>query len=170
MMSIYDPQETKPSTAGGGLGKHPRDGGTGLAVVALGVAAYLFVELRDARTQIAALQARGGLASSSDKRTKELDLSLAAVRGQTATIAERTGVTEAELEKTAKAARQLREEQRKGQENLDDARRRGRQGEGRRGREQGGDRGRHRPSCSARSATSASRAGSSRATRTSSPL
>jgi hypothetical protein len=119
MMSITDPQETQSSTTGGGsntLGM----AGIGLAVVALGVAIYLFVELRDAHHQIGALQARvTDLASNSDKRTKELDLSLAAVRGQTATIAERAGVTESELEKTAKAARQLREEQRKGQENLD---------------------------------------------------
>jgi hypothetical protein len=57
-------------------------------------------------------------ATSADKRAKELDLSVAAVRGQTAQIAERAGVTEGELEKTAAAARQLREAQRKGQENL----------------------------------------------------
>ncbi len=118
MMSITDPPETTSSSTEGG--KTLGLAGTGLAVVALGVATYLFVELRDARHQIGALQARmTDLASNSDKRTKELDLGLAAVRGQTATIAERTGVTEAELEKTAKAARQLREEQRKGQENLD---------------------------------------------------
>jgi hypothetical protein len=40
------------------------------------------------------------------------------VRGQTATIAERAGVTEAELEKTAAAAQQLRAAQRKGQEEM----------------------------------------------------
>jgi hypothetical protein len=119
-MSINDPQDAKPSTAEGGLGNTLGMAGTGLAVVALAVAAYLFVELRDAHKQIGALQTRlADVASSSDKRTKELDLGLAAVRGQTATIAERTGVTEAELDKTAKAARQLREEQRKGQENLE---------------------------------------------------
>src|SRR5215471_8175056 len=119
MMSITDPQETQSSTTGGGsstLGI----AGIGLAIVALGLAAYLFAQLRDAHQQIGALQARvADLATNSDKRTKELDLGLAAVRGQTATIAERTGVTEAELEKTAKAARQLREEQRKGKEDLD---------------------------------------------------
>ena len=120
MMSITDPQETQASTTGGGSGNTLGIAGTALAVVALAVAAYLFVELRAAHQQIGALQARvADLASNSDKRTKELDLGLAAVRGQTATIAERTGMTEAELEKTAKAARQLREEQRKGQENLD---------------------------------------------------
>jgi DNA anti-recombination protein RmuC len=119
MMSITDPQETQSSTTGGGsstLGI----AGIGLAIVALGLAAYLFAQLRDAHQQIGALQARvADLATNSDKRTKELDLGLAAVRGQTATIAERTGVTEAELEKTAKAARQLREEQRRGKEDLD---------------------------------------------------
>ena len=118
MMSITDPQETQSTTGGGSstLGI----AGIGLAIVALGLAAYLFAQLRDAHQQLGALQARvADLATNSDKRTKELDLGLAAVRGQTATIAERTGVTEAELEKTAKAARQMREEQRKGKEDLD---------------------------------------------------
>jgi len=120
MLSINEAQETRSSNPGGGLGSVAAMVGVGLAVVALGVAGYLFVELRDARAQIGALQARvTDLASTGDKRTKELDLGLAAVRGQTATIAERAGVTEAELEKTALAARQLREAQRKGQENLD---------------------------------------------------
>jgi hypothetical protein len=96
--------------------------GTALAVVALVAATYLFLDLRDARRQIGALQARvgelGTQATNADKRTKDLDLGLAAVRGQTETVAERVGVTAAELEKTAAAARQLRDEQRKGQENL----------------------------------------------------
>ena len=119
MNSILETPEAKPSTTGGGLGKALGMVGTGLAVVALGLAAYLFVELRaarsDARVQIARLTE---LASNADAKTKELDLALAAVRGQTAAIAERAGVTEAELEKTAKAARLLREEQRKGQEHV----------------------------------------------------
>ena len=77
------------------------------------------LELREARKQIGGLQTRvTELASTGDKRTKELDLGLAAVRGQTAQVAERAGVTEAELEKTAAAARQLRDAQRKGQESL----------------------------------------------------
>jgi hypothetical protein len=121
MNSITDTEETKPSTptAGGGLASMLGMVGTGLGVVALAAAAYLFVELRGARKQIADLQGRvGEVASTADKRTKELDLGLAAVRGQTATVAERAGVTAAELEKTAAAARQLREEQRKGQESL----------------------------------------------------
>ena len=93
--------------------------GTALAVVGLVAATYLFLELREARRQLASLQTRvGELAASHEKRRKDLDLAVAAVRGQTAEVAERAGVTEAELEKTAAAARQLREEQRKGQENL----------------------------------------------------
>lgn len=115
MSSILETPETKPPAGGGGVGKTLGMVGTGLAVVALGVAAYLFGELRDTRRQIAVLTEQ---ATSADKRAKELDLSVAAVRGQTATIGERAGVTEAELEKTAAAARQLREAQRKGQENL----------------------------------------------------
>jgi hypothetical protein len=115
MTSILETPENKPSSTEGGPGKTLGMVGTGLAVVALGVGTYLFVELRDARRQIAQLTAQ---ATSADKKTKELDLGLAAVRGQTVTIAERSGVTEAELEKTAAAARQLREEQRKGQESL----------------------------------------------------
>ncbi len=118
MNSITDTQETKPAAEGGrssALGMV----GTGLAVVALGAAIYLFVELRQARQQIAALRTQvTEFASTGDKRTKELDLGLAAVRGQTEAVAEKAGVTQAELEKTAAAARQLREEQRKGQEGL----------------------------------------------------
>ena len=90
--------------------------GIGLGVVALGLATYLLVELRDARRQIAQLSEQ---TKSSDKRAKELDLAVAAVRGQTVTVAQRAGFTAAELEKTAAAARQLREEQRKGQADLD---------------------------------------------------
>jgi DNA repair exonuclease SbcCD ATPase subunit len=119
MISMSDTPETKAENPGAGPGSALGMAGTVLAVVALGVAVYLFVALRDARSQIATLQARlTDVATSADRKTKELDLGLAAVRGQTATIAERTGMTEAELEKTANAARQLREEQRKGQENL----------------------------------------------------
>jgi len=121
MNSITDTHETKPAapTAGGGLASALGMLGTGLAVVALAAATYLFLELRDARKQIGVLQARvGELAATGDKRTKDLDLGLAAVRGQTAAVAEKAGVTAAELERTAAAARQLRDEQRKGQESL----------------------------------------------------
>jgi uncharacterized phage infection (PIP) family protein YhgE len=107
--------ETETRSSAGGVGKALGIVGTVLAVVALGVATYLFVELRDARKQIARLAEQ---ASSADKRAKELDLSVAAVRGQTASIAERAGITEAELDKTAATARQLREAQRKGQEQV----------------------------------------------------
>jgi DNA repair exonuclease SbcCD ATPase subunit len=79
------------------------------------VAAYLFVGLRDARREIARLTAQ---AADADKKAKDLDSDLAAVRGQTATIAERAGVTEAELEKTATEAQKLRAAQRKGQETV----------------------------------------------------
>jgi hypothetical protein len=120
MSSITETQETKsPATAGGGLSSAIGVLGAGLGVVALAAAVYLFVELRDARKQIDALQARvGELATTADKRTKELDLGLAGVRGQTAAVAEKAGVTATELERTAAAARQLRNEQRKSQESL----------------------------------------------------
>ena len=118
MSSITDP-EKKPESTGGGSPNVLAMVATGLAVVSLGASVYSFVALGDARRQSAGLQTRvGELASTADKRTKELDLGLAAVRGQTATVAEKAGVTEAELEKTAAAARKLREDQRKGQENL----------------------------------------------------
>jgi ABC-type transporter Mla subunit MlaD len=120
-MSSINLQDEKPPepAAGDPLPKALGILGTALALVALAAATYLFLELRDARKQIGALQGRvGELTSTAEKRAKELDLNLAAMRGQTATIAERAGVTEAELERTAQAARQLREEQRKGQENL----------------------------------------------------
>jgi hypothetical protein len=121
MSSITDTQETKTAAplAGGGLASVLGMLGLGLAVVALGAAIYLFLGLRDARKQIATLSARvGDLAATGDKRTKDLDLGLAAVRGQTAAVAEKAGVTATELERTAAAARQLRDEQRKGQESL----------------------------------------------------
>jgi hypothetical protein len=121
MSLMGDTQDTKPA-AGDGLPKALGFLGTGLAVVGLIAATYLFLELREARKQIGALQARAGelgtQASSAEKRTKELDLGLAAVRGQTAAVAEKVGVTAAELDRTAAVARQLREDQRKGQESL----------------------------------------------------
>jgi hypothetical protein len=113
-----DTPQTAPTGGGGASGVLPLVA-TGLAVLALGAAVFLFVQLRDARRQVGALQARlADVASASDKRTKDLDLGLAALRGQTEAVAERAGVTASELERTAAAARQLREEQRKGQENL----------------------------------------------------
>jgi hypothetical protein len=116
MNSILETPETTPKADGGGLAKVLAIVGIVLGVVALGVVTYLFRELGDARQQIARLTDQ---AASTDKKTKELDLSMAAMHGETKTIAERAGVTQAELEKTAAAARQLREGQRKGQENLE---------------------------------------------------
>lgn len=124
MSSIINTPDPKPAapSSGDGLPKALGFLGTGLAVIALAAATYLFLELRDARKQIGALQTRvgelGAQASSADKKTRDLDLGLAAVRGQTATIGERAGVTAAELDRTAAVARQLRDEQRKGQESL----------------------------------------------------
>src|SRR4029077_3165861 len=108
MDSILENSETKPSAAGGGLGTILGIAGTALAVVSLGLAIYLFVGLRDARRQIARLTEQS---AEADQKAKDLDSSLATVRGQTATIAERAGVTEAELEKTAADAQALRESQ-----------------------------------------------------------
>jgi hypothetical protein len=115
MSSILDTSETKPSATGGGLGAVLGIVGTVLAVVALGLAIYLFVGLRDARQQIARLTQQS---TETEKKAKDLDSGLAAVRGQTATIAERAGITEAELEKTAAEAQQLRESQKKGMATL----------------------------------------------------
>ena len=120
MGTITDRDDAEPgaSAAGGASGALPMVA-TGLGVAALGLAIYLFVELRDARKQVGALQAKvADLASTADKRAKDLDLGLAAVRGQTAAVAEKAGLTASELERTAAAARQLRADQQKGQENL----------------------------------------------------
>jgi hypothetical protein len=112
---LDDAPERKPSGGGGGLGTVLGIAGTALSVVALGLAIYLFVGLKDARKEIARLSAQG---TEADKKTRDLDSGLAAVRGQTATIAERAGITEAELEKTAAEAQQLRESQKKGMASL----------------------------------------------------
>jgi len=116
MTSILEVPEEKAPAAARGPSQALAMAGVGLGVVALGLATYLLVELRDARRQIAQLSEQ---TKSSDKRAKELDLALAAVRGQTVSVAQRAGFTAAELEKTAAAARELREEQRKGQAGLD---------------------------------------------------
>jgi hypothetical protein len=116
MTSILEVPEEKPAAAASGPSQALAMAGIGLGVVALGLATYLLVELRDARRQIAQLAEQ---TKSSDKRAKEMDLALAAVRGQTVSVAQRVGVTASELDKTAAAARELREEQRKGQAGLD---------------------------------------------------
>ncbi|HET9315650.1 MAG TPA: hypothetical protein VFQ51_08670 [Vicinamibacteria bacterium] len=115
MSSILESPETKPSNAGGGLGTILGIVGTALAVVSLGLAVYSFVGLRNARQEIARLTEQ---AADSDKKSKDLDSGLAAVRGQTKAIAERAGVTEAELEKRAQEAEELRDAQRKGLQNV----------------------------------------------------
>jgi len=116
MTSILETPETRPSMPGSGPGRILAVAGIAVAIVILGLTAYLLVALRDARRQIAHLGERTTIA---DQRAKELDLALAALGGQTVTIAERAGVTAAELEKTATVARQLREAQRKGQADID---------------------------------------------------
>jgi hypothetical protein len=115
MSSILETPETKPRAGGGGLGTILGIVGILLAEVSLGFAMQLRSGLREARAEIVRLNQA---ASDADKRTKDLDSGLAAVRGQTATIAERAGVTEAELEKTAAEAQRLREAQRKGQQSV----------------------------------------------------
>jgi uncharacterized protein (DUF3084 family) len=115
MNSILEAPETKPKATAGGLGVVVGMVGAGLAVVSLGMAIYLFVGLRDARKEIARLTEA---ASDANKKTKDLDSGLAAVRGQTVKIAERAGITESELEKTAQEAQRLREAQLKGQEHV----------------------------------------------------
>jgi hypothetical protein len=118
MNSILDTSEPEKTASAAEAGSAKLVGllGLGLALVSLGLAAYLFVGLRDARREIARLTDQ---ASDADKRTKELDSGLAAVRGQTAAVAERAGVTAAELEKTAAEAQRLREAQRQGQAHVE---------------------------------------------------
>ena len=125
MNSITETQETRPaapSSGGSFVGIGLGILGCALAVVALAGAIYLYVQLGESKKEMAALKARvgevGSQATTNDKRTRDLDLSLAEVRGQTAAVAERAGVTESELQRTAAAAKQLREEQRKGQESI----------------------------------------------------
>jgi hypothetical protein len=117
MQALLANEEPKPSAgasapAQSSLGMILGAAGVALAVV-LGVLLFL------ANRKINALQARvAQVAADSDAQGKDIDLALAAVRGQTRTIADRAGVTEAELEKTATAAKELREAQRRGQKNL----------------------------------------------------
>ncbi len=115
MSSILDAPETKPSGTGSGLGGILGIVGTALGVVSLGLAIFLFVGLRDARKEIARLTEQ---AADADRKSKDLDSGLAAVRGQTVKIAERAGVTESELEKTAAEAEALRTAQLKGEKTV----------------------------------------------------
>ena len=120
MQSILDSdqpqQQPQAASPGGGSPVLAAIAGV-LAVIGLGLAIFLFVRLKDARAQIGALEAKvselSAASASNAKATRALDGDLAAVKSQTAAVAERVGMTEAELEKTATAARQLREQQRK---------------------------------------------------------
>src|SRR4029078_8776092 len=91
MTSILETPETRPSTPGSGPGRILAVGGIAVAIVMLGLTAYLLVALRDARRQIAHLTERTTIA---DQRAKELDLALAALGGQTVSIDERGRVRE----------------------------------------------------------------------------
>ena len=57
MGTITDRDDTQQAASSGASGVLPMVA-TGLGVVALGVAIYLFVELRDARKQVVALQGK----------------------------------------------------------------------------------------------------------------
>src|SRR5262245_39701065 len=110
----------EPQPTGGGSAPRQNPLGLILGAAAVALAVVLAVLLFVANRKINALQSRvAQMAETSEAQDKEVDLALAAVRGQTKTIAERTGVTEAELEKTATAAKELREAQRRGQKNLE---------------------------------------------------
>ena len=65
MTSILEVPEEKAPAAARGPSQALAMAGVGLGVVALGLATYLLVELRDARRQIAQLSEQG---RSSDKR------------------------------------------------------------------------------------------------------
>ena len=93
--------------------------GTVLGAAGVVLALVLGGLLYGANKKINALQARvAEMAAADEARAKELDLTLAAVSGQTKTIADRAGVTEAELERTATAAKELRVAQTRGQKDL----------------------------------------------------
>jgi hypothetical protein len=116
MQTLLANEESKPSSgapAGNVLGLVASGVGIALALV-LAVLLYL------ANKKIDALQARvAEVSAASEEQDKEIDLALAAVKGQTKAIAERAGVTAAELEKTANAAKELRVAQSKGQKSLE---------------------------------------------------
>src|SRR6185436_4515371 len=109
--SLEDKQSNKPAGGGGILGIV----GLVLAIGALGFGGYLFTQLREARQQIAKLSEQ---VATTEKKSKELDQGIATVRDQTVAVAERAGITAAELEKTAAAAQKLREAQARGEKNL----------------------------------------------------
>jgi hypothetical protein len=118
MESLLGNEEPKPSVGTAARAQSPL--GMILGVVGVVLALVLGVLLFGANKKVDALKAQvAQMASTSESRARELDLALAEIKGQTKTIAERTGMTESELEKTATAARELREAQKKGQKNLE---------------------------------------------------
>ncbi len=122
MQSILEPDQPQPQAPPPAASSILGPIAAVLAVIGLGLAIFLFVRLKDARARIGALEAKvnevSALSASTSKAARALDGDLAAVKSQTAAVAERVGMTEAELEKTATTARQLREEQRKGMASL----------------------------------------------------
>lgn len=121
MNSLLDGPDSRPSTPAASDGS----GSAGIIGMALGglslvLALVLGALLYGAQNKITALQTRvDQMAANSSAKAREIDDALATVRTQTKTIAERAGVTESELEKTTTAAQELREQQRKGQKNLE---------------------------------------------------
>jgi hypothetical protein len=116
-MSLLGNDEPKPSANATASTQSPL--GMILGVAGIALALVLAVLLFVANRKINALEARvAQVAAASEAQAKEADLALAAVTGQTKAIAERAGVTEAELEKTATAAKELRTAQSRGQKDL----------------------------------------------------
>ena len=113
-----EPNPAGPPASTSARGQSPL--GLILSVAGIALAVVLGGLLYGANKKINALQGRvSELAAATESQAKDVDLALAAVKGQTKTIADRAGVTEAELEKTATAAKELRVAQRRGQKNLE---------------------------------------------------
>ena len=117
-MSLLGNEEPKPTASTPAARQNPL--GIVLGAAGIALALVLAVLLYGANKKIGALEARvAEVAAAGEAQAKEVDLAMAAVNGQTKTIADRAGVTEAELEKTATAAKELRVAQRRGQKNLE---------------------------------------------------
>jgi hypothetical protein len=120
MQTLLADQEPKPASPANAPAPKQDVLRTALSAAGVVLALVLAVLLYGANKKINALQARvAEMAATGDTRAKDVDLALAAVHGQTKAVAERAGVTEAELEKTATAARELRAAQNRGQKNLE---------------------------------------------------
>ena len=119
MQSLMNNPEPELRSPGGA----PSSGGmlgTVLSVVSLLAVGVLAFLLFQANKRIGVLEASiGDVARKNDARARAHDDGLATLKSETRTIAERTGLTESELEKTAKSAQELREAQKKGQKNLE---------------------------------------------------